>query len=187
MSCLRCTSMEQSQYYPLSCTLVQHLHRENPTEHCHFLTGGTKLDKGISLLQSLWPSGVTLFPDSRPAVRGKACIQTCDNFYLQEICKRIEQLRVCIFNVIERLLQPSCQCVQFVDDIGISAKNATDFSRHIGAVLEYIRRAKLKLTIKSANFGSNKLNSLAGLSHWKKNLPQAQNIRNFFIKLRLPK
>ena len=39
------------------------------------------------------------------------------------------------------------QCAQYVDDIGISANNATDLIRNIRAVFKCIRQAGLKLTI----------------------------------------
>ena len=39
------------------------------------------------------------------------------------------------------------QCAQYVDDSGIAANNATDFTRNIRAVLKCIRQAGLKLTI----------------------------------------
>ena len=39
------------------------------------------------------------------------------------------------------------QCTQYIDDIGIAAKNATDFTRNIGAVFQCIRNAGLKQTI----------------------------------------
>ena len=45
------------------------------------------------------------------------------------------------------------QCAQYVDDIGIAANNATDFTRNIRAVFQCIRNAGLKLTIKKCHFG----------------------------------
>ena len=44
------------------------------------------------------------------------------------------------------------QCAQYVDDIGIAAKNATDLTRNIWAVFKCIRNAGLKLTIEKCHF-----------------------------------
>ena len=51
------------------------------------------------------------------------------------------------------------QCAQYVDDIGIAAKIATDLTRNNRAVLNCTRQAGLKLTIESATLESDKLNS----------------------------
>ena len=45
------------------------------------------------------------------------------------------------------------QCAQYVDDIGIAAKKATDLTRNIRAVFQCIRNAGLKLTIEKGPFG----------------------------------
>ena len=45
------------------------------------------------------------------------------------------------------------QCAQYLDDIGIAANNATDFTRNIRAVFKCIRQAGLKLTIEKYHFG----------------------------------
>ena len=44
------------------------------------------------------------------------------------------------------------QCAQYVDDIEISASNATDLSRIIRAVFKCVRQAGLKLTIEKSHF-----------------------------------
>ena len=47
----------------------------------------------------------------------------------------------------------SDQCAQYVDDIGIVAKNATDLTRNIRAVFTCIRQAGLKPEVKKCHFG----------------------------------
>ena len=44
------------------------------------------------------------------------------------------------------------QCAQYVDDIGIAANNAADFTRNIRAVFKCNRQAGLKLTIEKCHF-----------------------------------
>ena len=45
------------------------------------------------------------------------------------------------------------QCAQYVDDIGIAANFATDFTRNIWAVFQCMRNAGLKLKIEKCHFG----------------------------------
>ena len=51
------------------------------------------------------------------------------------------------------------QCAQYVDDIGIAAKNATDLTRNIRAVFKCIRQAGLKLTTAKCHFGVRQTSS----------------------------
>ena len=46
------------------------------------------------------------------------------------------------------------QCAQYVDDIGIAVKTATDLTRNIRAVFKCVRQAGLKLTIEKCHFWS---------------------------------
>ena len=79
------------------------------------------------------------------------------------------------------------QCAQYVDDIGIAAKNATDLTRNIRAVLKCIRRAGLKLTIKKGHFGVRQVEFLSRTISSEGVLPQSHKIQNFLNKLRFPK
>ena len=45
------------------------------------------------------------------------------------------------------------QCAQYVDGIGIAAKNARDLTRNLRAVFQCIRNAGLKLTMERCHFG----------------------------------
>ena len=79
------------------------------------------------------------------------------------------------------------QCAQFVDDIGIAAKNATVLTRNIRAVFKCIRNAGLKLTIEKCHFGVRQVEFLRRTISSKGVLPQSHKIQNFFNKLRFPK
>ena len=79
------------------------------------------------------------------------------------------------------------QCARYVDDIGIAANNATEFTRNNRAVFERIRNAGLKLRIEKCHFGVRQLQfqgetiSSEGVS------AQTHKIQNFLNKLRFPK
>ena len=79
------------------------------------------------------------------------------------------------------------QCDQYVDDIGISANNATDLTRNIRAVFQCIRNAGLKLIIEKCHFGFRQVEFLGGTISSEGVLPQAHKIQNFLNKLRFPK
>ena len=79
------------------------------------------------------------------------------------------------------------QCVQYVDDIGIAANNATDLTWNIRAVFQWIRNAGLKLTIKKCHFGVRQVESLGRTISSEEVSPQTHNIQNLLNKLRLPK
>ena len=79
------------------------------------------------------------------------------------------------------------QCAQYVDDIGIAANNATDFTRNIRAVFKCIRQAGLKLTIEKCHFGVREVEFLGRTISPEGISPQARKIQNFLAKLRFPK
>ena len=79
------------------------------------------------------------------------------------------------------------QCVQYVDDIGIAANNATDLTRKIRAVFKCIRQAGLKLTIEKCHFGVRQVEFLGRTISPEGISPQARKIQNFLDKLRFPK
>ena len=56
------------------------------------------------------------------------------------------------------------QCAQYVDDIGIAANNAADFTRNIRAVFKCIRQAGLIFTIEKCHFGVRQLEFLGRTS-----------------------
>ena len=79
------------------------------------------------------------------------------------------------------------QCAQYVDDIGIAAKNATDLTRNIRAVLECIRQAGLKLTIEKCHFRVRQIEFIGRTISPNGVSPQSVKIQNFLNKLRFPK
>ena len=79
------------------------------------------------------------------------------------------------------------QCVQYVDDNGIAANNATDHSRSIGAVFKCVRQAGLKLTIERCHIGVRQVEFLGRTISSEGKLPQSHKIQNFLSKLRFPK
>ena len=79
------------------------------------------------------------------------------------------------------------QCAQYVDDIGIAANNATDFTRNIRAVFQCIRNAELKLTIEKCHFGVRQVEFLGRTISYEGVSPQTHKIQNFLNKLPLPK
>ena len=79
------------------------------------------------------------------------------------------------------------QCAQYVDDIGIAAKNATYLTRNIRAVFKCSRPAGLKLIIKICHFGIRQLEFLGKIISSETILPQARKIQNLLDKIRFPK
>ena len=79
------------------------------------------------------------------------------------------------------------QCAQYVDDIGIAANKATDFTRNIRAVFKCIRQAGLKLTIEKCHFGVRQLEILGRTISSEGVSPQSHKIPNLLSKLRFPK
>ena len=76
------------------------------------------------------------------------------------------------------------QCVQYVDDIGIAANNATDLIRNIRAVFKCIRQAGLKLTIENCHFGVRQVEFVGRTISPEGISPQARKIQNFLDKHR---
>ena len=79
------------------------------------------------------------------------------------------------------------QCAQYVDDIGIAANKATDFTRNVRAVFKCIRQAGLKLTIEKCHFGVRQVEFLGRTISPEGISPQARKIQIFLDKLRFPK
>ena len=71
------------------------------------------------------------------------------------------------------------QCAQHVDDIGISANNATDLTRKIRAVFKCNRQAGLKLTIEKSHFGVRQFEFLGRTTSSEGVLPQSHKIQTF--------
>ena len=78
------------------------------------------------------------------------------------------------------------QCAQYVDDIGIAAKNDTDLTRNNPSVFKCICQAGLKLKNEKCLFGVIQVEFLGRMSP-EGISPQARKIQNFIDKLRFPK
>ena len=76
------------------------------------------------------------------------------------------------------------QCAQYVDDLGISANNATDLTRYIRAVVKCIRPAGLKLTIDKCHFGVRQVEFLGRTISPEGISPQARKSQHFLDKPR---
>ena len=78
------------------------------------------------------------------------------------------------------------QCAQYVDDIGIAANNATDFTRNIRAVFQGIRNAGLKLTIEKCLFGVRQVEILGRTISSEGVSPQSHRFENSYINWNSP-
>ena len=78
-------------------------------------------------------------------------------------------------------------CVEYVDDIGNAANNATDDTGNIRAVFNCIRLAGLKLTNEKCQFGVRQVEFLGRTISPQGISPQVRKIQNFLDKLRFPK
>ena len=79
------------------------------------------------------------------------------------------------------------QCDQYVDEIEIAAKNATDLTRNIRVVFKCIRQAGLKMTLEKCHFGVRQIEFLRGTISPEGISPQVRKIENFLDKLGFPK
>ena len=78
------------------------------------------------------------------------------------------------------------QWAQNMDDIGISANNATDLTWNIRAVFRCIRPAGLKLTIENCHYGVRPVEFLGRTISPEEISPQARKIQIFLDELRFP-
>ena len=79
------------------------------------------------------------------------------------------------------------QCAQYVDDIGISANNATDLTLNIRAIFKCIRQTGLKLTFEKCFFEVRQVEFLGRTFSPEGISPQARKIQSFLDKFRFPK
>ena len=81
----------------------------------------------------------------------------------------------------------SDQCAPYVDAIGFAANNATDLTRKIPAVLNFIRQAGLKLTLEKFFFAIIEVAFLGRTLSPKGFSTQARRTQNFIGQLRFTK
>ena len=79
------------------------------------------------------------------------------------------------------------QCAQYMDDIVIAAKSATDVTRNIRAVFKCFHQAGLKLTIEKCHCGVRHVDFLGRTISSNGVSPQSLKIQNFLSKLRFLK
>ena len=79
------------------------------------------------------------------------------------------------------------QCAQYVDDIGISAKDAAHLIKNLRATFECIREAGLKLTMHKCHFGATEIVFLGRTITPEGVKPQKESITNFLEKNKFPK
>ena len=79
------------------------------------------------------------------------------------------------------------QCAQYVDDIGIAASNAADFTRSIWAVFHYICRARSKLKIENSQFGVRQVEFLGKTISSEGVSQHTHKIQKFLNKFRFAK
>ena len=79
------------------------------------------------------------------------------------------------------------QCAQYVDDNGIAANNATDFTRNIRAVFNCNRQAALKLTVKKCCFGVKQVEFFGRTISSKGVSPQAWKVHKYLELFRFSK
>ena len=114
----------------------------------------------------------------------------CRNFAYKRPAQGLSR-SVCAFSSFMReYLDPvvkADQCAQYVDDIGITANNATDHTRNIGAVFKWICQTGLKLTIEKCHFGVRQVEVLGRTISSEGASRQSHKIQNFLSKLRFSK
>ena len=79
------------------------------------------------------------------------------------------------------------KCAQYVDDIGVTAHNATDCTRNIRTIFRCILQARLKLTIEKCSFGVRQVEILGRTNSHEGISQQARKTHNFLDKIRFPK
>ena len=79
------------------------------------------------------------------------------------------------------------QCAQYVDDVRIAENDAKQLCANIRTVFEGIRNAGLKLTMSKCHFGVKQVNFLGRTITPAGVAPQADKVKDFLSKLRIPK
>ena len=79
------------------------------------------------------------------------------------------------------------QCAQYVDDIGIAAKDADHLIANLRATFKCIQEAGLKLTMHKCHFGAKEIDFLGRTKIAQGVKPQTQNVQNFLEKTNFPK
>ena len=114
----------------------------------------------------------------------------CRTFAYKRLAQGLSRSVSAFSSFVREYLDPVVkvdQCDQYVDDIGIAVKNATDLTRTFRAVFCCIHQAGLKLTMKNCLFGVRQVEFLGRTNSPEGISPQARKKQKFLDKLRLPK
>ena len=114
----------------------------------------------------------------------------CRTFAYRRLAQGLSRSVSAFSSFMREYLDPDVkadQCAQYVDDIGIAANKATDLTRDIRAVSQYIRNAGMKLTIEKCHFGVRQVEFLGRTIPSERISPQTHKIQNFLTELRFPK
>ena len=103
----------------------------------------------------------------------------------QSLSRSVSDISSCRREYLDPVVKTD-QCAEYVDDIGITANNATNLTRNIRAFFRCLRQAGLKLTIGKC-FGVRQAEFLGRTISPEKVPPQARKIQKFLDKLRFPK
>ena len=125
----------------------------------------------------------------QPSVERLAFIFASRTFAYKRLAQGLSRFVFAFSSFMREYLDPvvkADQCDQYVDDIGIAAKNATDLTWNIRAVFKCICQAGLKLTIEKCHFGVRQVEFVGRTISPEGISPQARKIQNFLDKLRLP-
>ena len=79
------------------------------------------------------------------------------------------------------------QCAQNVDDIGIAANTPEQLIKNLTAVFQYLRKARLKLSMAKCHFGVREVDFLGRTIKTKGVAPQKQKIAKFLEIEKLPR
>ena len=79
------------------------------------------------------------------------------------------------------------QCAQYVEDIGIAAKEATQIINNLRATFQCITTAGLKLTMHKCHFGAKEIDFLGRTITHDGVRPQKHKVQTFLEKTKVPK
>ena len=208
--------MESLQYCPYPSTQAPYFHNGSPTEILRLLVDLRKIDSVIADDYTNNNHPVSTLSDAAQLLAGKSlfCKIDCSQAYhcLQMADQR--SVEMLAFNLTSRtfaykrpaqgysrivsafssfMLQyldtvvKADQCAQNVDDIGIAANKATDFTRNVRAVFKCIHQAGLKPKIEKCQFGVRQVEFLGRTVSPEGISPQAGIFQNFLDKLTIRK
>ena len=104
----------------------------------------------------------------------------------QGLSRSLSAFSIFLREYLDRVVRAD-QCAQYVDDFAIAANNATDLTRNIRAVFQWICQARLKVTIEKCHYGVRQFEFLGRTISYEGVSPQSHKIHCFLNRLRFPK